>query len=82
MIDPLAPLYQSHHTATAAADLMPTGTDPVSAHWLTVIGVSIVIATALWAAGGLAAWIWTTVTDFQDRRHYLGPAPGDRPRRR
>ncbi len=70
MIDPLRPLFVTHHVPVAS--ILPNAADPVAAHWLMIVGLAIVVATALWAIGGLAAAVWTLLSDCRDRHAQLG----------
>lgn len=46
----------------------PNAANPVAAHWLMVVGVAILAATAIWAIGGLVAAFWTLFAGWLESR--------------
>jgi hypothetical protein len=78
MIDPLASLFEPHHAQAGA--ILPNAADPAASQMLMILGLAIVVATTLWAVGGLAAAVWTRLSDLRDRRlHYHREPTGDAP---
>ncbi len=73
MIDPLNAMSPSR--GASAGDIVPSVSDPAAAHWLMLIGVAIIVATALWALGGLAAAVWTFLSGISERQHHPGVGP-------
>lgn len=71
MIDPLNHLVTGIREGAGA--VLPGAADPVASQGLMIIGVAIILATALWATGALVAAVWTRVSDLRDRRLHFGP---------
>ena len=78
MIDPLSPLFHRHVVSTGA--IMPHAADPAAAQGLMIVGVAIIAGTAVWAAGGVGAAIWTAFAEVRERRTHAFPTGMGRPR--
>ena len=46
----------------------PNAANPIAAHWLMVVGVAILGATAIWAIGGLVAAFWALFAGWMESR--------------
>jgi hypothetical protein len=69
VLDPLSPLFQAHSTAhaTVAVDMMPNATNPASAQGVMIVGIIIIVATALWVVGALSAAVCVRLNRARDR---------------
>ena len=59
-------LFQAH--AAVAGDIMPSAADPDSARAVMVVGITIIVANAFWAVGGIGAAVWVRLNDARERR--------------
>ena len=77
MIELFRPLL--YLNAKAMGAMTPGAADPAAANSLMLVGGTIVLITAIWSLGGIAAAVWTSVDDWVDRRRQTARPRPDRP---